>query len=256
MKAMDEQLSVIANNLANASTTGFKSERVNFEDLFYEERRQPGALNSLGQRTSTGLFVGLGTRISNTQLNMATGPLLETGKSLDVAIEGEGFFKVTTYDGVGGGTAYTRAGNLAINNEGNLVVATLDSPLVEPAITFPAGTDQSSITIQADGHITASVDGELTDIGDLTLHKFANPHGLRMEGGNLLTETEASGTATEGAPSSAGFGALAQNFLEGSNVDPVRELIHMIRTQRTFELNSQSIKAADENMRVVGRLRQ
>jgi len=255
MKAMDEQLGVIANNLANASTTGFKSQRVNFEDLFYEVRRQPGALNSLGERTSTGLFVGLGTRVSGTQLNMKTGDQLETGRPLDIAIAGEGFFKVTTYEGVGGGAAYTRAGNLLINGEGSLLLGTADGPLLEPAITFPAGTDPSSITIMSDGQITAAVDGELEEIGQLMLYKFPNPHGLKLEGGNLLTATPASGDEIEGTPSSAGFGSVGQGRLEASNVDPVRELINMIRTQRSFELNSQAIRAADENMQVVGRLR-
>ena len=162
MRAMDTQLDVIANNLANTNTTGFKSSRVNFEDLFYEERRQPGALNSLGQRTSTGLFVGLGTRVSNTQLNMQNGSLENTGRPLDVAIMGEGFFKVQTFDGIGGGEAYTRAGNLMIDSEGNLILGTADSPLLEPQINFPAGTDPSTVTIMGDGRISAMVDGQRT----------------------------------------------------------------------------------------------
>jgi len=256
MKAMDTQLDVIANNLANTNTTAFKAERVNFEDLFYEERRQPGALNSLGSRTSSGLFVGLGTRVSNTQLDMKTGSLIETGRTMDVAISGEGFFKVQTYDGVGGGEAYTRAGNLMIDQDGNLVMGSADGPLLNPALTFPSGTDMSSITIQSDGQITAMVDGVETDIGQLQLYKFPNPHGLRMEGGNLYTQTEASGAAIEGAPADQGFGSITQGFLEGSNVDTVRELIEMIRTQRSFEMNSKTIEAADENMRVISQLKQ
>jgi len=255
MRAMDTQLDVIANNLANTNTTGFKSSRVNFEDLFYEERRQPGALNSLGQRTSTGLFVGLGTRVSNTQLNMQTGSLENTGRPLDVAIMGEGFFKVQTFDGIGGGEAYTRAGNLMIDSEGNLILGTADSPLLEPQINFPAGTDPSTVTIMGDGRISAMVDGQSQEIGQLELYKFQNPNGLRCEGSNLYTETEASGAVLTGIPGDEGFGTLAQNFLEASNVDAVRELTNMIRTQRYFELNSQTIKAADQNMQVVSRLR-
>jgi flagellar basal-body rod protein FlgG len=255
MRAMDTQLDVIAHNLANSNTHGFKSSRVNFEDLFYEERRQPGALNSLGQRTSTGLFVGLGTRVSNTQLNLQTGSLENTGRPLDVAIMGEGFFKVRTFDGIGGGEAYTRSGNLMIDSEGNLILGTADGPLLEPQINFPAGTDQSSITIMGDGRITAQVDGETQDIGQLELFKFQNPNGLRCEGSNLYTETEASGAVISDMPGNQGFGTLTQNFLEASNVDAVKELTNMIRTQRNFELNSQSIKAADENMQIISRLR-
>jgi len=124
MKAMDTQLDVVANNLANANTTGFKGLRVNFEDLFYEERRQPGALNSLGQRTSSGLFVGLGVRESNTQFDLSEGSLENTGQPLDIAISGQGFFKVRSFDGIGGGEAYSRAGHFFKNNEGNIVLGT------------------------------------------------------------------------------------------------------------------------------------
>jgi len=254
MKAMDTKLDVIANNLANSNTVGFKSQRVNFEDLFYEERRQPGALNSLGERTSTGLFVGLGTRVSNTQLDLQNGSLEETGKPLDLAIQGEGFFKVKTYDGIGDGEAYTRAGNFLKNNEGNIVLGTADGPLLEPNINLPEGVDNSSVTIQSDGRITIMVDGAQEDIGQIEIYRFPNPHGLRLVGGNLLVETEASGAPVAGSPTDAGFGSLVQRFLEASNVDPVRELINMIRTQRNFELNSQTIRAADENLQVVNRL--
>lgn len=253
MKAMDTKINVIANNLANTNTTAFKGMRVNFEDLFYEERRQPGALNSLGERTSTGLFVGLGTRESNTQLDMQGGPLLTTGVETDLAIRGLGFFKLKTYDGIGNGTAYTRAGNFICNSEGNLVLATTDGPMLDPPITIPEGYE--SITILSDGQVTVLVDGELQDAGQIELAKFPNPQGLRMEGGNMMTETDGSGSPITGNPADVGFGTLAQNTLEGSNVSAVTELVEMIRTQRAFELNSQTIQAVDENMQVVARLR-
>ena len=256
MRAMDFKIDVIANNLANSNTTAFKGQRVNFEDLFYEMRRQPGALNSLGQRTSTGLFAGLGVRISSTQLNLANGSLEETGRPLDVAVSGEGFFKVQTFDGIGNGEAYTRAGNFLINNEGSIVLGTADGPLLEPAITIPEGTDLTSITIQSDGRISVFVDGTYQEVGQIELYKFPNSHGLKLEGGNLYTETEASGTGTAGMPADVGFGTLTQRFLEASNVDPTRELINLIRAQRSFELNSQTIRAADENLQVINRLRQ
>ncbi len=254
MKAMDTQLDVIANNIANSATTAFKTQRVNFEDLFYEQRRQPGAMNSLGNRTSTGLFVGLGTRVSNTQLDMRNGSLQKTGRPLDVAISGPGFFKVRTFDGVGGGVAYTRAGNFMVNSDGNLVLGSADGPLLEPQLTLPEG--YKGVTIQADGTVTyLDENGVQNDLGTIQLYRFRNPYGLRMEGGNLYTETEASGAPVAGNPKDAGFGGLNQGFLEASNVDAVRELVDMIRTQRNFEMNSQTIKAADETLRAVTQLR-
>ena len=253
MKAMDTQLDVIANNLANASTTAFKSSRVNFEDLFYEERRQPGALNALGERSATGLFVGLGVRESNTQLDFRNGSPEATGRDLDLAILGHGFFKVASVDGIGGGEAYSRAGNFMVNEEGNLVLGTRNGPLLDPAITLPIGYE--SVTIQDDGRVTVLLDGEDQDVGQIQLVKFPNPHGLRQEGGNLYTRTPASGDEITGYPQDAGFGSLSQGNLEASNVDSVKELIAMIRTQRAFELNSQAIKAADETLQVVSTLR-
>lgn len=254
MKAMDTQLDVIGNNLANSGTQGFKASRVNFEDLFYEERRQPGALNSLGERNSTGLFVGLGTQVSSTQLDFSTGAFENTEQPLDMAIAGTGFFKVRTFDGIGGGEGYTRAGNFTINNNGDLVLGTADGPLLEPAINIPQDADQESITIQSDGTVTARVGDTETEVGQIELYRFPNPHGLRLEGGNILTETEASGSATAGNPAEEGLGSITQRYLESSNVDSVRELIRMIRTQRQFELNSQVISTADEMMQAAGRL--
>jgi flagellar basal-body rod protein FlgG len=158
-------------------------------------------------------------------------------------------------DGIGGGEAYTRAGNLLIDVEGNLVLGTTDGPIVEFGGSFPEGTDKNSITVTSDGRITAMVDGEEQEIGELMLYRFPNPHGLRQMGGNLLVESESSGAPTEGNPGENGYGTLVQRFLEASNVDPVRELVSMIRTQRSFELNSKTIQAADENLQVVSRLR-
>ncbi len=254
MRAMDTQLDVIANNLANAGTVGFKSQRVNFEDLFYEERRQPGALNSLGQRTATGLFVGLGVRVSNTQMDLRNGPMEDTGQALDVAISGEGYFKVTTFDGIGEGEAYTRAGNFTVNDEGELILGTVNGPMLDGGITIDPNADKTTITITGDGMVKGLVDGVETEFGQIPLYRFPNAHGLRLAGGNLLVESEASGAAEEGYPGDPGFGTLVQRYLEASNVDTVKELVNMIRTQRTFELNSQSIQAADETMQVVSRL--
>ncbi len=252
MQAMDTKLDVIANNIANTGTTGFKGSRVNFEDLFYEVRRQPGSLNSLGQITSTGLFVGLGTRVSSSQLDMRTGSPEETGRELDIMIQGEGFFKVQSFDSIGNGEAYTRDGRFIADRDGNLVMATTDGFYMQPQITLPV--DYSDVTIQSDGRVMAVVDGVEQEVGQISIYKFPNPHGLSQEGGNLLTETEASGPAVEGFPRDPGFGGLLQGFLEASNVDPVKELVGLIRTQRNFELNSQTIQAANEVMQTVGRL--
>lgn len=253
MKAMDIQLDVLANNLANSNTWGFKSSRVNFEDLFYEARRQPGALNSLGERNSTGLFVGLGVRESNTQFDFTVGSPEATGQPLDVAIAGQGFFRVRTHEGIGGGIAYTRAGNFMQNRDGDLVLGTSSGPRIDPPINLPIGYEL--VTIREDGTVTVRIDGEDQEVGQLQLFKFPNPHGLSPEGGNLYTITAASGEEIAGNPSDAGFGVLIQNHLEASNVDPVKELVRMIRTQRTFELNSQTIRAADETLQVINRMR-
>jgi flagellar basal-body rod protein FlgG len=253
MKAMDTQLDIIANNLANSSTTGFKAQRANFEDLFYEARRQPGSLNSLGQRTSSGLFVGLGTRLSNTQFDMTNGSPEQTSSETDIAISGPGFFKVKTFDSIGKGEAYTRDGNFHRNEQGQLVLGTSDGPLLDPTITI--SQDATEVTITSDGVVSEMVNGATSEIGQIQLYRFANPQGMRLEGGNLLTETEASGPPIAGNPRDVGFGGLIQKALETSNVDPVKELVSMIRAQRSFELNSQSIQASNENLQVVSRLR-
>ncbi len=155
MKAMDTQLDVIANNLANSSTTGFKAQRANFEDLFYEARRQPGSLNSLGQRTSSGLFVGLGTRLSSTQFDMTVGSPEATSGELDIAINGDGFFKVKTFDSIGNGDAYTRDGNFHRNEQGQMVLGTTDGPLLDPTISV--SQDATSVNIASDGVVSEMV---------------------------------------------------------------------------------------------------
>ncbi len=146
-------------------------------------------------------------------------------------------------------------GNFVVNNEGNLVLGTSDGPLLNPAINFPQGVDATNITILGDGRVTADVDGTVQELGTIELVTFPNPHGLSLEGGNLYTETLASGSPITGNPGDQGFGTIVQRYLEASNVDSVRELVGMIRTQRSFEMNSQSIRAVDENMKVVSNLR-
>ena len=253
MNAMSTEIDVISNNLANANTNGFKASRVNFEDLIYQQRRQPGVEN--GENTPpAGLQVGMGTRVSNTQYDFSLGSPIITGNELDVHIGGDGFFKVNILEEFGGGEGYTRAGNFFRNRDGNIVLGNADGPILNDAITVPA--DATGVRIEANGAVTATLsDNSTTQIGTLQLYKFVNPSGLQSIGGNIYVETETSGPATGGTPGSEGFGSLAQGQIEASNVNPVTELVALIRSQRAFEMNSQTIQAADEVLQVVGNLR-
>ncbi len=256
LNALNTQLDVIANNLANVNTQGFKQSRVNFQDLLYQEKKLPGVENGLGDNTPTGLFVGLGVKTSGTQLNFKQGALLETGRDLDVAIDGDGFFQVSVVNGISeDGVAYTRSGNFALNADGEIVLANDRGWRLEPSITVPDGT--TLIQVEADGRVRAQVAGELEarELGTIELANFINPQGLRSEGGNLFTATGASGPPIAGEPNDEGFGSLQSGFLEASNVDPTKQLVELIRTQRAFEMNSQVIKAADETLRTVSQLR-
>ncbi|MEX2217772.1 MAG: flagellar basal-body rod protein FlgG [Phycisphaerales bacterium] len=255
LAALNTKLDVIANNLANVNTTGFKSSRANFEDLLYIERAQPGTENPSGARTPTGLLVGLGVKVSGTQLSTRQGDAVNTGQPLDLMIEGAGFFRVQVEEGLGGGIAYTRAGNLARNNEGELVLATSKGRRLEPPITIPDDV-VGEISIGSDGRVFALQSGqtEPTEFGQITLTTFINPVGLKQVGENLFLESPASGPPLEGEPGTENRGTLVQGMLEGSNVDPTTELIEMIRTQRAFEMNSNVIRAADETLRAVAQL--
>ena len=222
----------------------------------YQHRKQPGVENALGDRTPAGLQVGLGTNISNTQYDFAQGAAQQTDRALDVMIEGDGFFRVTLPDDQGGGVGYTRAGNLFVNPDGNLVLGNSSGYLLEDGITVPTGVVEADISISEDGSISYNdATGANVQIGDLQLASFVNNAGLKSIGGNIYIATDASGPAIEGQPATGGFGAISQGHLEQSNVDPVRELVALIKTQRAFELNSQTIQAADEVLQVVGNLR-
>jgi len=257
LSALSTSLDVIANNLANANTEGFKSSRSNFQDLFYAERAQPGVQNANGEQRPTGLFVGLGTKISGTQLNFDQGPAQSTGKQLDLMIEGDGFFQVEVDKDLSeGGIAYTRAGNFVTNSQGDIVLATDQGRRIIPNINVPLGT--TSISIGADGTVSAIVAGNSTpqQLQTIQLATFINPAGLKQLGENLYAPSAASGEAVVGDPEKENRGSIRQGFLEGSNVDPVIELVSLIKTQRDFELNSQSIQAADQALQTIGRLRQ
>jgi flagellar basal-body rod protein FlgG len=256
LSALNTSLDVTANNLANVNTPGFKASRANFQDLLYAERAQPGVENANGDQRPIGLFVGLGTRVSGTHLDFTQGSPISTNRDLDVAIDGTGFFRVTVEQSRGGGIAYTRAGNFTLNSEGELVLASDQGRRLEPVIVIPDGAVRP-IDIRADGRVFVTVppDVEPQEIGQIQTAAFINPAGLKQVGENLFVESAASGPPVVGNPNEDNRGGLIPNFLEASNVDPTRELIEMIRTQRAFEMNSNTIRAADETLRNVSQLR-
>jgi flagellar basal-body rod protein FlgG len=253
MAAMETKLNVVANNLANIDTTAFKRDRCNFEDLYYRHQKMPGAEDSAGQFTPTGISIGLGTRVSSTQTDFTQGSFSSSDRELDVAIEGQGFFQVTDPSGT---ILYTRSGNFNKNANGDLVMGSANTGrLIEPPISMPE--DATAIVISAEGIVSVRQPGntQLSQVGQLELASFINPDGLLKLGENLYAETDSSGTPTLGNPGQDGLGLLRQNALEGSNVEPVTELIDLITTQRAFELNSQVVRVGDEIMQTVSTLR-
>lgn len=256
LKALNTRLDVIANNLANVNTDGFKASRVNFEDLLYIERAQPGVENSNGDQRPTGLYVGLGVKASGTQQDYTQGSSIPSDNELDMMIEGRGFFQVEVEDDLGnGGMAYTRAGNFVRNSDGEIVLANSDGRRLSPGVTVP--DDATNVEVLTDGRIFATLPGDPNpqEIGQLQIAVFINQTGLTQVGQNLWVESAASGAPLLGEPGTANFGTIRGGMLEGSNVDAARELIELIRTQRAFEMNSQSIRAADETLRTVSELR-
>ena len=253
MQSLETKLDVIANNLANVNTTAFKKDRVNFEDLFYRHETLPGAEDSAGNRTATGISIGLGSKVSSVQTDFRQGAFEETGNQLDIAIEGRGFLQVTDTNGE---LLYTRAGNLAINANGQLVIGSATTGrLLDPAITIPE--DATGIVISPEGLVSVQQPNttELQQLNTIQLATFPNPEGLLKMGENMYRETGASGTATQNIPGQNGAGLIRQNMLEASNVEPVRELIDLITTQRSFELNSQTVQAGDQILQLVANLR-
>jgi len=252
MDSQQFKLDTIANNLANAGTTAFKRSRANFEDLFYEQIKLPGMVDAQSRSTAVGASVGLGTRLQSTQVDYRNGSLIDTGATLDVAIVGDGFFQVNDGDQL----LYTRAGAFALNENGEIVVASADRgrPL-EPSITIPQ--DATDIAISPEGIVSVMQPGQtqLVQIGEIQIARFINPQGLLQQGENLYAETQASGSPLLNTPGQEGLGVLRQRFLEASNVEPVRELVDLITTQRNFELNSQVVQVADQSLQLVANLR-
>lgn len=239
MAAQQTRTEVIANNLANVNTTAFKRSRAQFEDLLYQTMQGPSVLGGPDANTSPSVQVGRGTRLAAVQRLQSQGPLEETQRSLDVAIDGEGFFQVQLPNG---NTAYTRDGSLQISDQGVLV--TSDGYQIGGGIKVPS--DVADIGISPTGIVTATnTGGESTEIGRIELARFVNPGGLTALGQNLYSETPASGEATVGYPQDDGMGRLIQGHLESSNVEIVQEMVDMISAQRAYELNSKAVKTAD-----------
>jgi flagellar basal-body rod protein FlgG len=241
VQAQDAKLQTIANNLANANTVGFKRDRAVFEDLFYSVEQQPGTQRADNNTLApSGVQLGNGTHLVGTQKIFTNGTLQTTSNALDVAIQGNGFLQVRRPNGEAG---FTRAGQLQVDQNGILVNAQ-GLPLV-PQITVP--TNATSITIGENGTVSATTPGNITptELGQLTLTTFINPTGLLALGENLFQETAASGAPTEGRPGDAQYGKLKQGALEGSNVQVVEEMVDMIAAQRTYEMNTKVLTAAD-----------
>ncbi len=244
LDAQNRRMQVIANNLANVNTTGFKRDRASFETLAYQQIVAAGASSSAENKYATGLNLGTGVSMTGTERIDTQGSITTTGNSLDLAIEGGGFFQVQMPDGR---TAYTRAGNFTLSPEGTVVTG--EGLPLQPQLQVPDGA--TSLTVGADGTVTAIVAGESepTQLGTVETTRFVNPAGLQPIGDNLLVETAASGAPQTGGPGLEGRGSIRSGALESSNVNVVEELVDMIETQRAYEVNSKMIQAADEMMK-------
>jgi flagellar basal-body rod protein FlgG len=246
LDAQQTQMSVTANNLANVSTNGFKRSRAVFDDLLYQNVTQVGASTSQSTYSPTGLQLGTGVRVVATERSYTQGSLDQTGNSLDMAIQGRGFFQVLQPDGT---IAYTRDGNFQTNAQGQLVNSS--GYALQPAITIPTGAQ--SVTIGSDGVVTVQVAGQSapTQVGQVQLADFINPPGLQTIGGNLLVESAASGSPTTGNPGITGLGTVIQGSVEASNVNVVQEMVDMISTQRAYEMNSKAVQTTDQMLQYV-----
>jgi len=249
LTAQQVQIDIIANNLANVSTNGFKQARGIFADLLYQTLRQPGAQSSQTTQIPDGLQIGLGTTPVSTGRIFTQGSLQQTGNSLDMAIDGAGFFQVLLPDG---STGYTRDGSFQQDNQGNVVTSS-GYPL-QPGITIPPNT--ITITVGNDGTVTALVAGSQTptQVGTIQLANFVNAAGLQAKGENLFLETASSGAPQVNQPNSNGLGALNQGFVETSNVSVTEELVNLITAQRAYEINSRSIQSSDQMLQKLTQL--
>lgn len=251
MMSQELNVEVISNNIANLSTTGFKRQRADFQDLLYQNLRRGGAATSDdGTMVPSGIQLGVGVKTAATPRVMSQGNMESTERELDVAIRGDGFFRVELPDGR---TGYTRDGSLERDATGQLV--TVDGYAIEPGLVIPE--DARAVSINAEGMVQAFIgtDSEPIDVGQIDLARFVNPSGLEALGDNIYVETPATGPELVATPGSEGFGTLQQNFLEQANVNPVSEISDLISAQRAYEMNSRVISAADEMMSATSNLR-
>lgn len=249
MTAQQMIVDVIANNLANVNTTGFKRSQIDFQDLIYVKLAEAGREIASGTETPVGFEIGSGVLPASTSKIYTQGTLINTGNDLDVAIEGKGFFKVTLSNG---DERYTRDGSLKVDSAGNIVTS---SGYIFAGTATISGTPLS-INIGVDGTVQyyTGADSDPQSAGTIELYRFTNAAGLSSEGENLLAETQASGTAVSGKAGEAGFGRIRQKFLEKSNVEIVKELVDLITAQRAYEINSRAIKAGDEMLKTATRI--
>lgn len=249
LDAQQTQMDTIANNLANVSTSGFKRSRAVFEDLLYQNMRQPGAQTSQQTQLPSGLQVGTGVRTVATERIFTQGNLQQTSNDKDLAIQGNGFFQVLMPDGT---TGYTRDGSFQVDSQGQMVTAS--GFAVQPAITIPANAQ--SITVGRDGTVSVTIPGTAaaTQVGQLQLATFINAAGLESKGENLYAETTASGNANTNTPGTNGAGMITQGYVETSNVNVAEELVNMIQTQRAYEINSKAITTSDQMLQKLTQL--
>lgn len=247
--AQQTQMDVIANNLANVSTSGFKRSRAVFEDLLYQTVRQPGSQSSEQTQLPSGLQLGTGVRPVAVERIFTQGNLQQTGNDKDIAIQGAGFFQVLLPDGT---TAYTRDGSFQVDSQGQLV--TSSGFHLQPGITIPPNAQ--TLSIGRDGTVSVTQSGSLgqLNVGTLQLATFINPAGLESRGENLYIETTASGTPSTNTPGTNGAGLLNQGYVETSNVNVVEELVNMIQTQRAYEVNSKAITTSDQMLQRLSQL--
>jgi flagellar basal-body rod protein FlgG len=253
MQALSDKIDIISNNIANADTPGFKASRANFQDLLYQLRAQPGVQTSEESYTPLATEVGLGVALSNTQVLFKQGSALATGEPLDLMIQGDGFFQIEL---PGGATGYTRAGNFVRNANGELVLGNSYGYRLKDSPRIPDDVSRDRIGVSSDGRITATAaDGTTQELGQLQLARFVNPNGLLQCGANVFTCTQASGDPIEGTAGQQGLGEIMSSYLEQSTTEAVAELVELIKAQRVFQMNSQTIQAANDALQTVANLR-
>lgn len=250
MQGQQKSIDVVANNLANVNTTGFKRSRADFQDLIYQNLKSTGSPATNTTQVPTGIQIGLGTRLAAVTKIFTSGDLTQTGNELDIAIEGNGFFPITLPDGTVG---YSRAGAFKRDSTGQIV--TSDGNPLSPAISIP--NNATKVNIGSDGTVSVQIAGQsaTTTIGNIKLASFSNPSGLSSQGKNIYLPTDASGAATESTPGQNGVGTIAQGLLEMSNVNVAEEMVNMIIGQRAYEINAKAVTASDEMLQTANNLK-